>query len=166
MTPMRVMVTGNAGSGKSTLAHAIGRELRVPVFSLDAVVWTTGWRKRPLGEKNAAIEALIRKPAWIIDGVSETVEETADVVVFLDVPPLLCAWRCARRNLRYLFRSRPGLPAGCPEWRISLRLLRLIRRFDRHVRPAILGRTRRSSRYLRVTGRCDDDSVSALLRRS
>jgi adenylate kinase family enzyme len=160
------MVTGNAGSGKSALARTIGKEFRLPVFSLDAVVWTSGWRKRPLSEKDAAIVGLIRKPAWVIDGVSEAVEQMAEVVVFLDVAPPRCIWRCAKRNLRYLFRSRPGLPDGCPEWRIVLRLVRLIRRFDRQVRPEILGRTSGNSRYVHVTGKHDDKSVLILLRQS
>jgi hypothetical protein len=138
----------------------------LPVFSIDALVWTSGWRKRALNEKDTAIEALIRKPAWVIEGVSEAVEQTADVVVFLDVPPPLCAWRCAKRNSRYLFRSRPGLPEGCPEWRIILRLLRLIRRFDHDVRPAIVGRASSDSRYVHIPGRRDDQSVVARLFRS
>jgi adenylate kinase family enzyme len=157
---------GTRDQGKSTLARAIAAEFRLPVFSLDGIVWTPGWRKRSPSEKNAAIEALIRKPAWVIDGVSETVEQTAEVVVFLDVPPPLCIWRCGKRNLRYLFRSRPDLPDDCPEWRIVLHLLRLIRRFDRDVRPAILSRKFSSSRYIHVRGGCDNDSVLALLRRS
>lgn len=163
MPPTKIMVTGNAGSGKTTLARAIAGEFRLPVFPLDAVVWESGWRKRAADEKHAAIEALIRTPAWVIDGVSEAVEQAADVVVFLDVPPLLCLWRCAKRNARYLLRSRPELPDGCPEWRIALRLPGLITRFDHIERPTIADRAGADVRYVRLPSCRDDASIIALL---
>jgi len=156
MTPTRVMVTGNAGSGKTTLASTLGGTLRIPVYGLDEIVWAPGWRKTPPHEKGAALAELAQKPAWIIDGVSSLIEEAADLVVFLDERPSVCIWRCTKRNRRYLFRSRPGLPANCPELRIIPRLFRLIWRFNTDVRPGIVDRmVANPRRYRRVTSRDD-----------
>jgi hypothetical protein len=54
------------------------------------------------------------------------VRESADLIVFLDYPRWVSFWRCAKRNWRYLFRSRPGLPENCPEIRIVPTLIRII----------------------------------------
>jgi adenylate kinase family enzyme len=135
---VKLFITGNAGSGKTTLAHRLGSDLKVPVHSLDEVVWRPGWRKTPANERDLAIAGLVANPRWVIEGVSPAVFARADMVIFLDVPRPLCMVRCARRNWQYLFSSRPGLPDDCPEIKIVGRLLQIIWRFPRRVRPGIL----------------------------
>ncbi|MFI4980413.1 MAG: AAA family ATPase [Nevskiales bacterium] len=146
-------MTGNAGSGKSTLARELGAALRLPVHGLDRVVWQPGWRPTPLTQRDAMLRELAAGTGWVIDGVSRIIETQADLVVFLDVKPALCTWRCARRNWRYLFHSRPGLPENCPEILIIPQLLKIIWRFDRDVRPNILDRAAKAPpgrTYLRL----------------
>lgn len=135
---VKVFITGNAGSGKTTLAARLGTELGVPVYGLDSIVWRPGWKKASAQERDAAIAALVKKPAWIIDGVAPAVLSAADIVIFLDLPRHRCILRCAKRNWRYLLSSRPGLPEDCPEIRIIGRLLQIIWRFPSRVRPGIL----------------------------
>tara|TARA_R110000868_G_scaffold50530_3_gene161403 strand:+ start:5545 stop:6057 length:513 start_codon:yes stop_codon:yes gene_type:complete len=144
MTPQKILVTGNAGSGKSTFATKLGEKTGLPVFGLDNIVWRSGWVKTPRDEINAQIQDLIAQPAWIIDGVSSLVERTADTVVFLDISSVRCTWNCAKRNWRYFFRSRPGLPDNCPEILIVPQLLKIIWRFNANVRPDILERMARA----------------------
>jgi len=134
----RIFITGNAGSGKTTLARQIGEGLGLPVFGLDSIVWLPGWKKASSAVREQQVAELISKPDWVIEGVSSTVIEAADVVVFLDVNRRTAFWRCAKRNWRYLFRSRPGLPDHCPEILIVPRLVQIIWRFPAKVRPAIL----------------------------
>ena len=131
-------MTGNAGAGKTSFAVSLAEVLNVPCHSLDGVVWQERWQKTPQHEKDIQIDALIATDAWVIDGVSDRVLQVADVVVFLDVPRPVSAWRAMRRNVRYLFKSRPGLPPRCPEVLVIPKLARLIWRFPRHVRPRIL----------------------------
>jgi adenylate kinase family enzyme len=135
----RIFVTGNAGAGKTTFATNLAEVLNLPFHGLDEVVWQERWRKTPELEKNTLIDKLISGEAWVIDGFSDRAMQAADVVVFLDVPRRVSALRVIRRNLPYLFRSRPGLPAHCPEVLVIPKLARLIWRFPRHVRPKILG---------------------------
>ena len=134
----RIFITGNAGSGKTTLARQIGEALGLPVFGLDSIVWLPGWRKASSAVREAQVAELISKPDWVIEGVSSTVIEAADIVVFLDVNRRTAFWRCAKRNWRYLFRSRPGLPDHCPEILIVPRLAQIIWRFPANIRPVIL----------------------------
>jgi adenylate kinase family enzyme len=105
------------------------------VTSLDSIVWQPGWRKTPPDERRVREEQAIRAPSWIIEGVSARVRAAADLVIFLDVPRVVCVRRSLTRGLRHLGRTRPDLPPGCPEWRIVLRLLGIIRRF-----PDLVGR--------------------------
>ena len=134
----RIHVTGNAGVGKSTLAERIGLALELPVFGLDAVVWKPGWKKTGRCERSTQERALCARPSWVIEGVSRVVRESADLIVFLDYPRSVSFWRCAKRNWRYLFRSRPGLPENCPEIRIVPTLARIIWQFPTNVRPALI----------------------------
>jgi adenylate kinase family enzyme len=138
----RILVTGNAGSGKTTLAAEIGRAFSLPVFCLDQVVWRAGWKPTPKAERERLLRELADQPRWVLDGVSSVLAAAADLVILLDVSPVVCTWRCARRNLRYLLSSRPGLPENCPEWKIVPTLLRIIWRFDREERLGILQRAR------------------------
>jgi len=146
----RILVTGNAGSGKSTLARCIADRLALPLHGLDCVVWQTGWRKRAALEKSAMISKLVAQEAWVIDGVSLDVQSRADAIVFLDVPRRTSFLRVMKRNWRYLFRSRPGLPTGCPEVLIVPTLCKIIWNFPKNIRPRILEQHSASQRFFHI----------------
>jgi len=157
----RILVTGNAGSGKSTLAKRIADQLGLPCHGLDTVVWQSGWRKTEVDERNRRIDELTAAEHWVIDGVSLRAQAKADTVVFLDVSRRTSVWRVSKRNWRYLFRSRPGLPANCPEILIIPTLLRIIRNFPIRVRPKILeematGPAGRRFLHLRTSAEVDE----------
>lgn len=126
---MRINITGNAGAGKTTLAKELSFLLHLPCFSLDSIVWQSGWGKTPYDQRTALEAEQICKPKWVIDGVSINVRAAADIVIFLDEPRFICAWRALRRSLKYFFRTRPEMPLNCPEWRIIPTLIRIIWRF-------------------------------------
>ena len=135
---MRINVTGNAGSGKSTLSQQLSRELGLPLIEMDRLIWKAGWQKVPKERYQAQLAPLLQQESWVLDGVSKLARQQADLIVFLDYPRRVCAWRCAKRNWRYLFRSRPSLPKGCPEWQIVLTLANIIIGFPNSAKKAIL----------------------------
>ena len=158
---MKIHVTGNAGSGKTTLAAVIGAELGLPVYGLDSIVWSPGWQKTSPDIRAAKESELISGDDWVIDGVSPAVRRAADVTILLDVDRLTSFRRCASRNWKYLFRSRPGLPERCPEILIFPRLCQIIWRFPTRVLPQILGDLEASSgQFFRV--RNDRERYTAL----
>lgn len=135
---MKIHITGNAGAGKTTIATQLGHELGLKVFGLDKVVWQPGRIKSAPDIRAAKIEDLLSQDEWIIEGVSDRVRDAADIIVFLDVKRATAYLRCAKRNWKYLFRSRPELPDNCPEILIIPRLLKVIWKFNHHVRPKVL----------------------------
>lgn len=134
----KIHITGNAGSGKSTLASEIGRSLGLPVYGLDSIVWMPRWQKTPAETRRKKEDALTARDNWVIEGVSKSVRDKADMVIFLDAGRYHCLFRCMKRNWKYLFSSRPGLPPKCPEILILPHLIGLIWAFPRRARPSIL----------------------------
>jgi len=135
---MRIHITGNAGSGKSTFAKNIGDILGIHVYGLDKVVWKERWIKTPPLERKRLEEDLAARPQWIIEGVSSIARQAADLIIFLDFPRGACYLRCAKRNWRYLFSSRPGLPDNCPEIKIIPTLAKIIWQFPYTAKPIII----------------------------
>ncbi len=134
---MRIHITGNAGSGKSTFAKDIGDILGINVYGLDKVVWKEGWVQTPQDERMRHEKELASKPQWIIEGVSSIARQTADLIILLNFPRRVCYLRCAKRNWRYLFSSRPELPDNCPEIKIITTLIKIIWHFPSVAKPII-----------------------------
>ncbi|KJY76922.1 hypothetical protein [Vibrio nigripulchritudo] len=161
---MKIHITGNAGSGKTTLASRLGEALDLPVYSLDSVVWKERWVAASKEERTQGENELIGHDHWVIEGVSRLVRDNSDYVVFLDVPRTVCLFRCLKRNLPYLFRSRPELPANCPEIIILPRLLKLIWNFPSLGKPAILS-SLNQKRGLVIKGSSNIDGLVAQILR-
>ncbi len=135
---MKIHITGNSGSGKSTLAKRLGSILEIPVYSLDSIVWKKGWQKTAVDERASKERELAENTTWIIEGVSAIIRQEADFIIFLDYPRVSCMARAFRRNIKYLFKSRPELPENCPELLILPTLLKIIWNFDVLAKPQIL----------------------------
>lgn len=144
----RILVTGNAGAGKTWVASQLAECTAIPYVGLDLIVWKPGWQVTPEAERRVRISEIAAGLAWIVDGVSIVILDAADVVVFLDYSRRTCFFRALRRNIPYLFRSRPGLPGSCPEIRIIPTLLKIIWRFPTRVRPTILDACARGEKRL------------------
>ena len=162
--PLRINVTGNAGAGKTTASICIGELLNLPVHNLDTVVWQPHWRKTPAAEREKLEHDLTSGHSWVIDGVSAHVRAVADLVIVLDYPRRVCLYRATKRNLPFLFRSRPDLPENCPENLIIPRLLRIIFQFPQLIRTQLLEESRGSSKYHFVKSNNELDALLASLK--
>jgi adenylate kinase family enzyme len=153
----RILITGNAGSGKTHLARQLHSILNIPVYGLDSIVWKEKWRKTPREEKEKKIMKLIGKDEWIIEGVSLAVQEAADCIIFLDFSRKISYWRVLKRNIPYMFKSRPELPEKCPEIKIIPKLISIIWNFPNNVKPLILKRMNYSKHQEKYHIKTDND---------
>jgi len=115
----RIMIVGQPGSGKSTLARTLGSILSLPVIHIDLIHWKSGWVERSGPEKDILCAEVHAQDEWIFEGGrSSTWSERlnrADVLIWLDMPLTLRAWRVFCRTLKHRGTNRPDLPEGCPE---------------------------------------------------
>lgn len=147
----KIIITGNAGSGKTTLTSKIAKILdRHEVISLDKIVWKSGWQLTSKEEKELQFTNIISKPSWIVDGVSKSILEAADTIIFLDYPRHICYFRALLRNRNYMFRSRPELPKKCPEILALGKLIKIIWNFPNTVRPVILNHINENTQGKRI----------------
>ncbi len=115
----RICIVGHSGAGKSTLARQLGPLLGLPVTHLDAIFWRPGWVEIDRTVFAARVAEVVAQDRWIIDGgYGSTLPPRlarADLVIWLDYPTPLLAWRVFRRWRTLRGRTRLDMGAGCPE---------------------------------------------------
>ncbi|ASA22451.1 DNA topology modulation protein [Paenibacillus donghaensis] len=115
----RILVIGSGGTGKSTLSGKLGTIVELPVVHLDSYFWKANWVPTPNEEWDQRIEQWTNEDRWIIDGnYSRTMDariKRADVIIFLDLPRLLCMYRIIKRRVIYHKKSRPDMNGECAE---------------------------------------------------
>ena len=116
----RIIVVGCQGSGKTSLALKLGRKLALPVVHGDVLYFLPGWKPSDKADFRVRVADAIAGEHWIVDGsFSELAFDLtlarADTLVVIERPRWLCLWRVAWRSAFHRDRTRPDLPAGCPE---------------------------------------------------
>jgi adenylate kinase family enzyme len=144
----RVAVIGAGGAGKTRLARTLGRTLGLPVIHLDAYYYGPGWAASAPADWAARQHQLAAGERWVLDGnyVSTLALrlQRADTIVFLDLPPLLCAWQVLCRWALVRRRPTPDLPAGLHP-KLDRQFLAYVLGFRRRRRPALLAELSRWS---------------------
>ncbi len=157
MSVKRIAIVGSGGSGKSTLARQLGEIFELPIIHLDALHWKPGWVEPSKEEWLNIVTQATHKEAWVIDGnYGGTLNlrlKAADIVVFLDLPRLLCSRRVIERWLQYAGRTRSDMGTDCPE-KMDWEFLKWIWNYPRANRPGLLeklGAVQAEKRVIRLT---------------
>jgi adenylate kinase family enzyme len=102
----KVAVLGTAsGNGKTTVGRALATSLGVPFHELDALNHGPGWAQATPDDLRAEVEPIVASEAWVVDGayrekLGDLVLDSADVVVWLDLPLHVWLPRLVRRTVR------------------------------------------------------------------
>src|SRR5262245_1118249 len=116
----RTAVIGNSGGGKSTLARKLAKELALPYYEVDALLWERGWVLKPTEIYEATHDRLLAQERWVIDGLGrfETLPARlarATRIILIDMP----LWRhfslAAQRQLEWATGRLAQPPAGITE---------------------------------------------------
>ena len=120
--PPKIAVIGTSGSGKTTVARELARRLGVPHVELDALYHGPSWAETPAEEFQRRVAAAIDGNGWVVDGnydskLGDLVLDSADTVVWLDLPLRVALTRVTRRTIRRI-RTGEELWSGNREsWR-------------------------------------------------
>lgn len=140
----KILVSGNAGAGKSSLGRRIAKKYQLPLYGLDKIVWKEGWVKTPKEERDILVREILSKEKWVLEGITRDGLLEADVVYFLDIHPLRCAFNVITRFIKNGPGSRPELPENCPEYIGFLKALKTNFIFHKATKPWLLDETQRN----------------------
>ncbi|ADB34559.1 putative DNA topology modulation protein FlaR [Kribbella flavida DSM 17836] len=101
--PKRVVVVGNSGAGKSRLSALLGERWGLPVVYLDPLFWGPGWVQPEMAEWRRRVADAVAADTWVVDGNYGSTFDLrlprADLVVWVDPLPVVCAYQAVRRWL-------------------------------------------------------------------
>ncbi len=111
----KIHITGGPGSGKTTLAGRLCASLSLPHIDLDPVAWEPQGAV-PLLVRKKRVESILASAGWITEGIflwwTEPLMESAQAIIWLDLPFRVAAWRILRRHTLASLRGNnphPGL---------------------------------------------------------
>jgi len=129
---VRIVILGCAGSGKTTLARRLAERTGAAVICLDEM-WQRHWDEKDVLVFRTLIEEAHAGDEWISEGSFALASfairlPRATLVIWLERPKRVCAWRAIRR----LFKRGEAHRIGrLPD------VLAFIWKFDRAKRPRI-----------------------------
>jgi adenylate kinase family enzyme len=99
----RINVIGSPGAGKSTIALSISKKLCIPVFDLDCYLYHDKCIRKNRLETIEAIDSILERDTFIIDGTYTTSFEhrlkKVDLIVLVENPSYRCFYNFVKRLL-------------------------------------------------------------------
>lgn len=141
----RITVIGNSGGGKTILCRKLSQLSQIPVTHIDAIQFLADLKIRPHQETIAALNEVMRKDSWIIDGygpldILEERFQLSDQIVFIDFPLWRHFWWCTKRQIKNIWSPRVEIPQHCNEatWEQTIKLFKSVWKVHHLMRPELL----------------------------
>ncbi len=136
----KVAVFGNAGGGKSTLSKQIADLTGLPLYALDLLQYQPGGVEVSDQDYQQAHQHLLTLDQWVIDGFGSIDTlwvrlNTADTLVFIDLPLYLHFWWVTKRFLISGIKPPEGYPENSPMFRSTMTSYRVLWLCHRRLTP-------------------------------
>ena len=136
----RISIIGGSGSGKTTLANNLADELKLPVYHIDGINYSTNWEACDKDERDSILLKIIKEKEWVIDGTyTSTLNERlskSDCIIFLDYSTIALLKGVLGRYIKLHGKERKEI-AGCQE-RISMEFLLWVMKWKKSKEKIIL----------------------------
>ncbi|OKY25405.1 MULTISPECIES: P-loop NTPase family protein [Thalassotalea] len=113
----KVAIFGKPGSGKSTLSKNLSRTTGISLHQLDSMTYKPNGDLVESHIYESEHEKILCSDSWIIDGLGSMNSfyrrlETADTLIYIDLPYRVSYWYVTKRLLKGLFIKPEGWPEG------------------------------------------------------
>ncbi len=133
----KVIIIGCPGSGKSTFGRKLKSITGLPLYHLDMLFWNEDKTTVPREVFIGRVQAVMQKPAWIIDGnYGSSMEmriKESDTVFFLDYPTEVCVEG---------IEARKGKPRSDMPWMnddgTDKDFIEFVKKYNTESRPGVL----------------------------
>ncbi|AOT08627.1 adenylate kinase [Pseudoalteromonas luteoviolacea] len=133
----KVAVFGKPGSGKSTLSKYLAKQVDLPLYQLDIMVFNQDGSHASRAEFEDSHDKILQQPSWILEGLGPLGSfkqrlAHADTLIYIDLPYWLSYWLVTKRAIKGLIQPPEGWPQGCSilqGTRQSYHYLKLSRQF-------------------------------------
>jgi adenylate kinase family enzyme len=126
----KIAIIGPPGAGKTTLTKKLSSSLKTKAFHLDRFFWQCNWEKETKDNRIDILQQLIQEKQWIIEGTyihsTDLHLVSADTIIFLDIPSLVCLLRLIKRQHKDHGRPRRDIPEGCIDKLTWYRILKVL----------------------------------------
>lgn len=139
----KIHIIGSVGSGKTTLARKLSKDLHIPHYELDSVVWRrfqTGDVRKSERDRDAFLTKILSSDSWVNEGVHyQWVTESfvkAELIIFLDTRYSSRTYRIIKR----FFLQQLGFDKSNdkPSFSMFMRLFRWNTYFERVSKQEII----------------------------
>ena len=110
-SPRKIVVVGTSGCGKTTLGRELAKVLDLKSVDLDDLCWLPNWQSRDDDDFFSEIKNSLSNDHWVVSGNYSRTHHLfwpqADMIVWLDLPLLVCLWNVLKRSLSRVFTRTP-----------------------------------------------------------
>jgi len=139
----KIAIFGKPASGKSTLSKKLALATGIGLYMVDSILYKPSGEEINLETYNAKHVEILAGDKWIIDGFAPLNAvgsfydrlESADTLIYIDLPYSVTYWLVTKRFLKGLFVKPEGWPEGSSMFKGTLesfRILKLCPQFWNH----------------------------------